>query len=221
MDWSVAETILFIHLGFVCLFLNYFLLFSGLSFREYLVHDLKKTQKPEAEVSLAVAIPIGIIQFITTQFMLVLAICVLSAVSVVLVATQYYRESDVPFPEVSLDFFAPSFWWLVLGMLAVAVISFVQFLQTYRSNCTDTRKIFDWEALKVFERNHKSKLNCYIFGSTLAIIVDAVVNNEQPGPLCLLWTYLMNAWWSFVDFRQPVQKIVALERPVSDTEEFV
>jgi hypothetical protein len=213
LNWELAETILFINLGFISFFLNYFLLFSWLSFREYFIAGLRKRNADDSFVIFRFFT--GIVQHFFNQFLLTCAFVLLSLISIVFVGLFFSLSKHLNMLAVDLPDLSTSFLWLALTGLAFAAVEFRHFYRQYDTARTDRNKVFDWDALQVFHVNHRKKLNMYYFGSIVALTVDAVVSDEfrhDGGMVSLFWLFALNCYWAFVDFRFPVGTV----EPVSE-----
>jgi hypothetical protein len=218
LKWKLSETILFINLGFISFFLNYFLLFSWLSFREYFIIGLRK-RGPEDSFVLFRFLA-GIVQYCSSQFLLACAFLLLSSISIVFIGLFFALSEKVNVLHADLPGVSISFIWLTLAGLVFAAVEFIRFYRLYNAARTDRSKVFDWDALKIFHVNHRKKLNMYYFGSIVAVVADAVVSDEfqnNGGTVSLFWLFALNSYWAYTDLRFPVGTIA----PVSEhLEEF-
>lgn len=220
LDWKLGETILFINLGFISFFLNYFLLFSWLSFKGYFINGLRKQSDDD---SFAIwRLFTGIIQHSWNQFLFACAFLLLSSMSIVFVCLFFSLSETESFSAIGMYDFTGSFTWLALTGLVFAGLEFLRFIRHYNKARTDAQKVFDWKALKVFHRNHLKKLNMYYFGSILAVVVDAIVSDEfreGGGTVSLFWLFALNVYWAFVDWRFPVGTIAPVPEHLQEFEQ--
>jgi hypothetical protein len=203
LKWDLGETIIFVNLGFISFFLNYLLLFSFLSFKEYLIVAPGREKKGSGRV--VYRFIVGIVQHTWNQFLLCCAFLILSGISLVFIGL-YFNIVNVNLFNTDLSEMSGSFLWSSLAGLAFTVVEFFRFFRLFGQHRTDRRKVFDWDALKIFHENHRKKLYMYYFGSIVAIIVDSVLHERDAnmGMVCLIWLFILNAYWGFVDFRFPI-----------------
>jgi hypothetical protein len=214
LKWDLGETIIFVNLGFISFFLNYFLLFSILSFKEYLIAAPRREKGGLGMV--VYRFIVGIVQHVCNQFLLFWAFMLLCGISLVFIALYFSMTQDMNIFAIDLWDMNRSFLWSSLAGLSFTVVEFFRFYQLFQKHRTNVRKVFDWDALTIFHENHRKKLYMYYFGSVMAIIVDSVMHEQTAnmGMVSLIWLFFLNAYWGFVDLRFPVGR----KRPVEEEE---
>jgi len=203
LKWDLGETIVFVNLGFISFFLNYFLLFSWLSFKYYLI--VVPCKERNGEGLLVYRLIAGIVQHSWNQFLLACAFLILSAISLVFIGLYFHMEQHISVFE-AMPEMSSSFIWSALAGMAFTGMEFVHFYRKFEDHRTDRNKVFDWDALKIFHENHRKKLYVYYFGSIVAIIIDSILyeHSKNMGLVSLIWLFAMNAYWAYVDFRFPI-----------------
>ncbi len=205
LNWSVGQTLVYIHIGFLAFFINYFLVFSSLSFQYNVLAGFRITHKKSFFQRL-IGYPIHLIQYLSDQFLFSIGLFIFSLISFALALTHYYLSNKKAF--FSYDFIENSAtFWIVVGLGGfILVIDFIQFYLVFKKNRSVPPKIYDWDAFIPFHNNHKLKLKCYYYGSICAIIVGGVIDEQFPMQYSyLIWSFIMNVYWAWIDFKHPIQ----------------
>ena len=203
--WDIGETIVFINLGFISFFLNYFLLLSWFSLKRSYLRAFR-SDVPRSGIDKIVAFFGALFDAIATQFLLTLGFLLFISVSLVYIGIFFYSEKGISLSE-GIDWMglSVSFRWSVIAGLLFIGLEFFTFCRIYNANRTDHSIVLDWKAFEVF-KGHGNKLSLYYFGSLTALFIEAIVSDEQyNGTVCLYWLFFLHAWWLFMDYRNPVR----------------
>lgn len=203
LGWNLGQSIVFINLGFFSLFLNYYLLFVWMYFREQIVltYSGKKTDPDLGTVALAIVQTFG---FIGNFFLMTCVLAIGSMISTVFVSTYFLKIQKMKEFEFEKIDWGGSFMVLLFVGVVLFLIEFIRFKQVFQAHKT-TEKVFDWDAFKPFQRNNKLKLVAYYFGSVMIMMIDGLFNDfDHAGMLCFYWLFALNIYWAFVDLRFPV-----------------
>lgn len=204
LGWNLGQAIVFINLGFFSLFLNYYLLFVWMYFREQIVMTYSG-KRFDPEVSTPVYTIIQTFGFIGNFFLMTFVLAILSMISIAFVSTYFMKVQKMEEFEFEKIDWGGSFLWLLLVGVILFVIEFIHFKKIFLSHKTSTNKVFDWDAFKPFQHNNKLKLSVYFFGSVIVIAVDGFLNDHtHAGMLCFYWLFALNIYWAFIDLRFPV-----------------
>ncbi|ASS47486.1 MAG: hypothetical protein A3D31_16740 [Candidatus Fluviicola riflensis] len=203
LGWNLGQAIVFINLGFFSLFLNYYLLFIWMYFRDQIVltYSGKKKNPDLGTLALSIVQTFG---FIGNLFLMTCLLAIVSMISVVFVSTYFMKIQKMKVFEFEKIDWGGSFLVLLLIGAVLFVIEFIRFKRIFQAHKT-SEKVFDWDAFKPFHRNNKLKLVAYYFGSVMIMMIDGLLNDfNHAGMICFYWLFALNIYWAFIDLRFPV-----------------
>ena len=204
LGWNLGQSIVFINLGFFSLFLNYYLLFVWMYFREQILLVYSGKRK-DPEVTASAFVIIQTFGFVGNFFLMTFVLAILSMISIAFVSTYFLKVQKMEEFEFEKIDWGGSFVWLLLVGAVLFVIEFIHFKKVFLAYRTSINKVFDWDAFKPFQRNNKLKLVVYFVGSIIVIAIDGFLNDQfHAGMLCFYWLFALNIFWAFVDLRFPV-----------------
>lgn len=208
-SWDLGKTIVFINLGFLSLFLNYYLTIIELGYKDRVVAAIQgRFDNPDLARPLVV---IGkIFGFIGNVLLFTFAFSLVCIIAGGLIAVYFYKVLGVEDFEGFLVKWDRE-WTTVISFSAfLLIVEFVQFrLQFIKLN---PYKITDWSAFLPFTKNTKYKLAAYLFGTVIIGCVDGLINDETHfGYISLIWLFICNFLWAAVDLYYP-----PIEIPLSE-----
>ncbi|MES2557775.1 MAG: hypothetical protein V4604_16600 [Bacteroidota bacterium] len=203
LGWNLGQAMVFINLGFFSLFLNYYLLFVWLNFKEHIVLAYSG-KRQERGMAMPILVLFETFWFIGNLFLMTCLLAIVSMISVVFVSTYFMKVQKMKEFEFEKIDWGGSFLVLLLVGAVLFVIEFIRFKRVFLAHKT-SEKVFDWDAFKPFQRNNKLKLVTYYFGSVIIMMIDGLLNDfNSAGILCFFWLFALNIFWAFVDLRFPV-----------------
>lgn len=213
-SWDIGQTILFLNVSFFSLFFNHYLSLCELTYKNTVLASIKGTLKHE-DLAQPMVIIWQIFVFVANAFLFTFALAMSMVISGAIIAAFFYKVLKVEDFEQFVEKWDGQWTNVVLISGIILVFEFLGFRRELKK--LNIYKVRDWNIFLPMAKNTKLKVNAYLIGSTLAIIIDGVVNDFNTfGYICLVWMFICTFIWSYIDvkFKSVALPIVAYQEEI-------
>lgn len=198
-SWDIGQTILFLNVSFFSLFLNHYLSLCELTYKNTISASIKGTLKHK-DLAQPLVIIWQIFVFVANVFLFTFALTMATVISGAIIAAFFYKVLKVEDFEQFMEKWDGQWTNVILISGVVLVFEFLGFRKDLKK--LNVHGIRDWNIFLPLVKNTKLKFKAYLFGSTAAIIIDSLVSDFNTfGYICLVWMFICNFIWSYIDVR--------------------
>jgi hypothetical protein len=198
-SWDIGQTILFLNVSFFSLFFNHYLALCELTYKTTFLAALKGTLR-QRNLSQPLVIIGQLLVLVGNVFLFTFALAVSAAISGAIIAAFFYKVLKVEDFEQFVEKWNGQWTNVILTAGIILIFEFFGFRRELRK--LNIHGVKDWNIFLPMVKNTKLKCITYLMGSTLAIIIDGVVSDFNTfGYFCLVWMFICNFIWSYIDVK--------------------
>lgn len=198
-SWDIGQTILFLNVSFFSLFLNHYLSLCELTYKTTILASIKGTFKHE-DLSQPLVVIWQIFVFIFNVFLFTFALAISMLIMGAIAGAFFYKVLNVTDFDQFLEKWNGQWTNVILISGIILVLEFFGFRREIRK--LNIHGINDWNIFLPLIKNTKFKFNAYFWGSIVAVIIDSLVSDLNSfGYICLVWMFISNFIWSYIDVK--------------------
>ncbi|AEA44106.1 hypothetical protein [Fluviicola taffensis] len=198
-SWDIGQTILFLNVSFFSLFLNHYFSLCELTYKNTVIASIKGTLKHE-DLSQPLVIIWQIFVFVFNLFLFTFALAISLIITGAIAGSFFYKALKVNDFSQFLEKWDGQWSNVILVSGIILVFEFLGFRRDLKK--LNVHEMKDWNIFLPMIKNTKFKFNAYFWGSIVAIIIDSLVSDFKTfGYVCLLWMFICNFIWSYIDVR--------------------